>query len=95
MSKYYGLPSGSLMSERREGLTCRYDLIGVINHLGGTSSGHYIAYINHSSHPENELLFDWHCYNDSLVTPLKEHHVEDNRDAYVLFYQLRVTNHSV
>ena len=67
----------------------RYDLIAVIDHLGTTSGGHYIAFINMATNPENEREFDWFCFNDTQRVPLTQQQVEDNPNAYVLFYQLR------
>ena len=75
-------------------VTRRYDLIGVVNHFGSTGSGHYTAYINHCSRPESDTC-EWYCYNDNLVTSLTESQLEDNRDAYILFYQLRTSDHGV
>lgn len=68
--------------------------MGVVNHFGSTSSGHYTAYINHCSHPESDAC-KWYNYSDDVVTSLKESQLEDNRDAYILFYQLRASDHAV
>ena len=61
----------------------------MINHLGYTEGGHYIAYINMSDHPEDESIFNWKCYNDSSISSLSKNQVEQNPNAYILFYQLR------
>ena len=57
--------------------------------MGTTSGGHYVALVNSSLQPEDSMEFDWVCYDDTRRIPLQKRQVEDNRDAYVLFYQLR------
>lgn len=57
--------------------------------MGTTSGGHYVALVNSSMHPEDPMEFDWVCYDDTRRIPLTKNQVEDNRDAYVLLYQLR------
>ena len=73
------MPKGSIV----------YDLIAVINHLGYTEGGHYIAYTNLSDNPENETIFNWKCYNDASVYQISQNQVLNNPNAYILFYQLR------
>ncbi|XP_035703191.1 ubiquitin carboxyl-terminal hydrolase 2 isoform X2 [Folsomia candida] len=57
-----------------------YNLYGVANHSGSTYSGHYIAYCKHPYSNE------WHCYNDSRVSPISSHSVV-SPEGYVLFYE--------
>jgi len=57
-----------------------YNLYGVANHSGSTYSGHYIAYCKHPYSNE------WHCYNDSRVSPMSPHSVVSS-EGYVLFYE--------
>ena len=64
---------------------CKYQLIGVITHLGESSmSGHFIAYcrdpINNAS---------WYKYNDAIVSDVSDFKKEiiDFAMPYLLFYQ--------
>ena len=70
-------------------MTSRYDLIGVVNHMGHCGGGHYVSYINMSQQPDDPACFDWVCYDDSRCLTLTKKQVEDNRNAYILFYKLR------
>lgn len=70
-------------------LESRYDLIAVIDHLGTTNGGHYVALVNMALDLESEEEFDWVCYNDTQQYTLNRQQVEENPNAYVLFYQLR------
>ena len=56
----------------------KYDLIGVINHYGGTSFGHYTAYCLNNG--------NWYEYNDQSVSYINKSSVVSNA-AYVLFYK--------
>ena len=56
----------------------RYDLIGVINHYGGTSFGYCTAYCLNNG--------NWLEYNDQSVSYIDENNVVSNA-AYVLFYK--------
>ena len=56
----------------------KYDLIGVINHYGGSSFGHYTAYCLN----ENK----WIEYNDESLSKIAKNNVVSNA-AYVLFYK--------
>lgn len=56
-----------------------YDLIGVINHYGSMSGGHYTAYCR------NKDTGSWFCFNDNTVTPIHQEQVVSS-SAYVLFY---------
>ncbi|KJE89809.1 hypothetical protein CAOG_008488 [Capsaspora owczarzaki ATCC 30864] len=62
--------------------TMLYDLVGVVNHFGGMSGGHYTAFALHA--PTNQ----WYNYNDSHCSKAQPHEVV-NSEAYVLFYQRR------
>lgn len=80
---------GTIVYGRVGFVPCRYDLIGVVNHMGTTGGGHYIAYINSCVDPEDSTVFDWNCYDDTYKYPLNRNAVKDNWDAYIFFYQLR------
>jgi len=56
----------------------KYDLIGVINHYGGASFGHYTAYCLNNG--------NWLEYNDQSISYINENNVVSNA-AYVLFYK--------
>jgi ubiquitin carboxyl-terminal hydrolase 36/42 len=71
-----------------------YDLYGVVVHQGGsTSSGHYYSYcktdmaLNQTEKPGNGK---WYECNDSYISPISEQQAL-NAQAYLLFYQKRVT----
>ena len=61
----------------------KYDLIGVINHYGGESFGHYTAYCLNEK--------NWMEYNDESVSEIKKNNIVTNA-AYVLFYRRRNDN---
>lgn len=69
------------------GEKCTYDLIAVVEHLGGYGSGHYI------SHCKNPINKKWYKYNDDNVyhVPSTEIVNEITGNAYVLFYQKNIT----
>ncbi|KAM0824974.1 hypothetical protein ACQ4PT_069869 [Festuca glaucescens] len=56
----------------------KYDLYGVVEHLGNSSKGHYVCYIRSSE-------TDWYLFNDEKVMKLSEDRVLDSK-AYLLFY---------
>ncbi|CAH1392970.1 unnamed protein product [Nezara viridula] len=57
----------------------KYDLVGVINHYGTLSGGHYTAYC------KNQKSEGWYCYDDDNVTPIRSEDIL-GQAAYVLFY---------
>ena len=61
----------------------KYDLIGVINHYGGESFGHYTAYCLNGD--------NWVEYNDESVSLIPEKKVITSA-AYVLFYKRKNYN---
>ncbi|KAG7166812.1 Ubiquitin carboxyl-terminal hydrolase 8-like 4 [Homarus americanus] len=73
-------PSGDLILQGREGLSPRYELLGVVNHRGTTTSGHYTAYCR--SLQDNT----WRLYNDDTVQNTHLDIVLDGIDAHILFY---------
>ena len=64
-------------SERWKGV--KYNLVGVVNHLGNMGSGHYIATT------WNPLFNHWIFYNDSEVCKAEDDDVI-SPNAYILFY---------
>ena len=73
--------SNYILSENNQGGI--YDLIGVINHYGGESFGHYTAYCLNGK--------KWMEYNDEYVAEIKKDNIITNA-AYVLFYRRRDEN---
>ena len=70
-----------ILSESNKG--SKYDLIGVINHYGGESFGHYTAYcLNRNK---------WVEYNDESLSLINEKNIVTSA-AYVLFYRRRDNN---
>ena len=64
---------------------CKYKLMGVITHMGESGmGGHFIAYCLDPISGTN-----WHKYNDSIVTQVKDFQKEviDYAMPYLLFYQ--------
>eukprot|EP01121_Diplochlamys_sp_Union-15-3_P022501 TRINITY_DN9604_c0_g1_i1.p1 TRINITY_DN9604_c0_g1~~TRINITY_DN9604_c0_g1_i1.p1 ORF type:complete len:781 (-),score=104.18 TRINITY_DN9604_c0_g1_i1:57-2399(-) len=59
-----------------------YDLCAVINHRGGLSGGHYVAYC------KNKIDQKWYEFDDRVVTEVSESTVK-NVEAYVLFFVKR------
>lgn len=59
-----------------------YDLIGVVNHIGGMGGGHYYSYVKSITDEK------WYCMDDDSVTLLDENDIV-SQSAYMLFYQLR------
>jgi ubiquitin carboxyl-terminal hydrolase 8 len=63
------------------GVYPRYDLYGVINHMGGLGGGHYIA------HALNRFDDTWYEFNDSSYRSVSESvHKRLSKSTYVLFY---------
>jgi ubiquitin C-terminal hydrolase len=66
-----------------------YDLVGVSNHSGNMSGGHYIAHINTNFDvDESSSEQRWMCFNDARVSVAQPTHIA-GPSAYVLFYRLR------
>jgi hypothetical protein len=63
----------SLMGETK------YDLVSVVQHIGGFHGGHYIA------HAKNRGDGQWYTFDDNTVSPIDTQHVL-NKEAYMLFY---------
>ena len=70
-----------ILSESNQG--AKYDLIGIINHYGGESFGHYTAYCLNEG--------KWREYNDEYVSEIKQSNIVTSA-AYVLFYKRRDEN---
>ena len=57
-----------------------YRLTGVVQHMGSTSGGHYIAYNRHKT------TGNWLCFDDSKVTIVNKETVL-SAEPYILFFQ--------
>lgn len=64
-----------------------YDLVGISNHMGGCSGGHYTSYC------KNSISNKWYIFNDdSGIIQIPDEYVESHivsEDAYILFYSKR------
>ena len=60
---------------------CEYQLYSVINHKGGTASGHYTTVCYEAANKE------WVCYDDDKVDNWDENDLEENKQAYIYFYK--------
>ncbi|EAS02946.3 ubiquitin carboxyl-terminal hydrolase (macronuclear) [Tetrahymena thermophila SB210] len=57
-----------------------YRLYGVVIHIGQIDQGHYTSYTFQNNR--------WTHYNDDLIKTVKAEEVINNRNAYLLFYEL-------
>eukprot|EP01138_Halocafeteria_seosinensis_P013804 gb/GECG01014096.1/.p1 GENE.gb/GECG01014096.1/~~gb/GECG01014096.1/.p1 ORF type:complete len:1323 (+),score=220.00 gb/GECG01014096.1/:1-3969(+) len=60
----------------------QYDLVALVQHLGGFGGGHYISFTKHSETGK------WHLYDDESVREVSEETVA-SAQAYLLFYVRR------
>ena len=58
-----------------------YQLYAIIVHEGTIDQGHYLSYCKSDG--------EWYEYNDDLVIPVATEQVINNKNAYLLFYQLK------
>ena len=70
-------------SENENGIPneLKYDLIGVIHHIGNLNSGHYITY---AKNPKSD---SWYCFNDERVRKVENTAELITDTAYILFYR--------
>lgn len=61
--------------------SAKYDLFGVINHMGGMGGGHYTAYVQTPAYEDVWVEFD-----DSHVSKADKREVI-SKASYVLFYR--------
>jgi ubiquitin C-terminal hydrolase len=57
-----------------------YDLYGICNHFGGTTGGHYTAFVKNAKN-------EWIHYNDDLIEDIKQESDLITPNAYCLFYR--------
>lgn len=60
-------------------ISCQYDLVGVINHYGSLTYGHYVSICKN---PYDGL---WYKYDDQLRIQIPESQIA-KESAYILFY---------
>merc|ERR1712048_845643 len=87
------LDLGPFMSPGSEETHTKFDLFAVINHMGGTTGGHYTAFAKVTPPAGDQVqTADWYEFNDSRVTRQYENPLANARNqgaAYVLFYKKR------
>lgn len=76
-------PSRPLTCPRASYPVSTYTLVGVINHHGSLSSGHYTTYARKEN---SEGKSTWLFLNDESVVPVDESEVED-AEEYILMYR--------
>ncbi|KAI3379845.1 hypothetical protein SNEBB_001216 [Seison nebaliae] len=77
-SKYLELSKYDFYNNR----TIEYELYGIIEHIGGVSSGHYIAKCLHP------VTNTWRIFDDASVEVLEEDNLMKTANgAYILFYR--------
>ncbi|EGR29667.1 ubiquitin carboxyl-terminal hydrolase family protein, putative, partial [Ichthyophthirius multifiliis] len=68
-------------------LDCTYDLIGIVNHMGGLHGGHYYAEC------KNPYDGTWNQFNDAICSEInilnKKYDTDGSSEPYMLFYQKR------
>ena len=62
----------------------KYELIGVITHLGLSGpGGHFVAY------SRSPIDNKWHFYNDEKVSEANNFKIHNDGIAYILFYRFK------
>jgi ubiquitin C-terminal hydrolase len=59
----------------------KYDLYGIVNHMGGVSGGHYTAFIKNANDK-------WYHFNDTNVNEVTNLNELISPKAYCLFYRI-------
>ena len=62
----------------------KYELYGVVNHMGSINFGHYTAFC------KNKSSNKWHLYDDSSVSEVMNEEKVVNKSAYILFYRKKM-----
>lgn len=88
----YVLNSGAINGGSQDIDDFKYDLIGLIVHLGSSSNtGHYVAYVLYGQNHVHSSTMDskhWFLCNDSAIKRVSENEVQ-SQQAYVLLYRRR------
>ena len=67
-------------------ISCQYDLVGVINHFGSLTYGHYTSVV------KNPFNGFWYRYDDQSRTRIPESQIS-KENAYILFYSRKDIQH--
>lgn len=69
-------------------LPLKYTLYGVVEHIGGLTGGHYIAYVRNkgSLHSDDSVEQNWFYFSDTTFRKATFDEVQ-NSQAYLLFYE--------
>lgn len=70
---------------RKDDGNAKFNLFGVVNHMGTLNSGHYVAYAKGGEDG------NWLCFNDAHVSAASADNVISDGN-YVLFYQREIIN---
>eukprot|EP00617_Octactis_speculum_P022403 CAMPEP_0185751914 /NCGR_PEP_ID=MMETSP1174-20130828/10680_1 /TAXON_ID=35687 /ORGANISM="Dictyocha speculum, Strain CCMP1381" /LENGTH=203 /DNA_ID=CAMNT_0028429103 /DNA_START=23 /DNA_END=634 /DNA_ORIENTATION=+ len=78
-------------SSSSNSVSCKYDLIGVVQHTGDLSTGHYTsrAKVQSDILRSQSSSSKWFEFNDKVVKPLPHGPGASTKNAYMLFYQRR------
>ena len=68
----------------------RYDLFGVVNHIGTMQFGHYTAYVLSRGGGDEGSSSSWLECDDSCVRPIDDEKTIVTPDAYILFYRRKL-----
>lgn len=68
-----------VLNERDSPKDCKYQLCGVVQHLGGMGGGHYIASV------KSQVNGKWYLMNDDSIKRILPEDAQSS-DAYMLFY---------
>jgi|GEM_PF-6830175 len=71
------LDMDAFIDAQQKTLPTQYQLIGVVVHMGGLNSGHYVAYINKNN--------QWFYCNDDTIHPLSS--LTFSGEPYIIFYK--------
>ena len=70
-----------------EGVDTKYELYGVINHVGSLNGGHYYSFIR-DTEEDGKFIDNWQCCNDERVSSISQEEALSSSNAYILFYTL-------
>lgn len=70
-----------------EGIDTKYELYGVINHIGNLNGGHYYSFIRNTEE-DGKFSDNWQCCNDERVSAISQEEAFSSTNAYILFYTL-------
>ena len=65
----------------------KYELYGIINHIGNLNGGHYYSFIRNTEE-DGKFTDNWQCCNDERVSAISQEEALSSSNAYILFYTL-------